>query len=383
METSRSERFGALAGLVASLAVGVPFAVDAVQTGGELVVGPAWLWWACYLGYLAVFLWDSQLGLPVWLHHRVLIPIQAVLGVAVYLLSAGFGWVPVLFVVTAVSAAYELSRPATVTIVTAQTLLVGAGVALEQGPPVSDALLGVIVYGSFQAFAVMMVWAKQRETAARARADEAHERLELAHAQLQAAAAVLETSSRNAERLRIARELHDLVGHQLTALALQLEVAAHSPPSATDVHVTQAQTIAQDLLDDVRSVVGQLRAPQHDLRDVLARITAGFPRPRIHLDIDDDLELTDDTAPTLARCIQEIVTNAARHSDADTLRIELSMHHGAVTLRANDDGRGVESLKLGNGLTGLRERIEALDGTVRFRSEPGNGLQVHAQIPAR
>jgi signal transduction histidine kinase len=381
VDSSRSERLGALAGLVAALAVGAPFAVDAIRTGGELLVVPPLVWWTCYLTYLVVFVWDSQLPRPTWLDPRVLVLAQSLLGIAAYLLSGGFGWVPVLFVVTAATAAYELSRPTTIALVAVQTLLVAPGAVLEHGPGWSDAVLGTIVYGSFQVFAVMMVWAKQREAEARAREAEAHQHLEQAHAQLRATTVVLEASTRNAERLRIARDLHDAVGHQLTALALELEVATHRPQGAGDDHVHRARAIAKDLLSDVRRTVGQLRAPHHDLRDTLSRIATDLPHPDIHLDVGDDLEVDDETSLALVRCIQEIMTNTIRHADADNLRIELTAVDGEVVLDARDDGRGTDRLEPGHGLTGLRERIEALGGTVGFDSRPGQGLQVHARVP--
>jgi len=383
VDTSRSERFGALAGLIAAVAVGVPFVVDAIQTGGELLVGPPLLWWACYLGYLAVFVWDGQLGRPSWLDPRALVLTQAVLGMAVYLLSAEVGWAPVLLVVTAASSAFELSRLAALALVTVQTLVVAVGANLTPAPDWSETLLTTIVYGSFQVFALMMVWAKQREAEVREREAEAHERLEQAHAQLRATTAMLEASSRNAERLRIARDLHDVVGHQLTALALELEVATHHRDGTGDDNVRRARTIVKDLLSDVRSTVGQLRTRRHDLRDTLSQIAAGLPRPDIHLEVDDNLEVDDETSLALVRCVQEIMTNTIRHANADTLRIELAAVDGEVVLDAHDDGQGTDQLQPGNGLTGLRERIEALGGTVRFDSQPGQGLQVHARVPVR
>jgi signal transduction histidine kinase len=383
VESNGWERLGVLAGLIACLAVGVAFAVDAWQTGGELIRGPTWLWWVSYLGFLAVFVWDSQLTRPPWIEAGVLVLVQAGLGVAAYLLSAGSGWVPVLFVVTAATAAYELSKHATLVIVAVQTLLVPAGAFLEQGPSGSDALLEMVVYGSFQVFAVMMIWTQKREAEARRHLVEAHERLEQAHAELRGASAVLEASSRSAERLRIARDLHDLVGHQLTALALELEVATHTP-RASQRHVRRARTLAKDLLADVREAVGELRAPRRELRDTLQKITGGLPRPRVHLDVDGDLEVDDETSLALVRCVQEIVTNTVRHADADSLYIELDRcRHSGVTLAATDDGRGTDRLAPGHGLTGIRERIENLGGSVRFDTEQGHGMSVLIRIPGR
>lgn len=383
MEPNGWERLGVLAGLIACLAVGVAFAVDALQTGGELILGPTWSWWICYFGFLVVFVWDSQLTRPAWVDPRAVVLVQAGFGVAAYLLAAGSGWVPVLFVVTAATAAYELSIRATLVIVAVQTLLVPVSAFTERGPSGPDALLEMIVYGSFQVFAVMMLWAQQREADARRRLAETHERLEQAHAELRGASAVLEVSSRSAERLRIARDLHDLVGHQLTALSMELEVAIHTPQGGQR-HVRRARTLAKALLADVREAVGELRAPRRELRETLHKVAGGLPRPQVHLDVDPDLEVDDETSLALVRCVQEIVTNTVRHADADTLHIELHRcGHDGVTLAATDDGRGADRLAPGHGLTGIRERVENLGGRVTFDTAQGDGMRVLVRLPAR
>jgi signal transduction histidine kinase len=386
VESNSWERLGVLAGLIASLAVGVAFAVDALWTGGALVAGPAWLWWVAYLGYLAAFVWDSQLTRPAWVDPRVLVLVQAGVGLAAYLLAAGSGWVPVLFVVTAATAAYELSRRATLGIVGVQTAVVPVGALLEHGPSVSEALFGVVVYGSFQVFAVMMIWTQRREAEGRRRLAEAHERLEQAHAELRAATAMLEASSRSAERLRIARDLHDLVGHQLTALTLELEVATHVLADGESLeHVSRARRLAKDLLADVREAVGELRAPRRELRETLDELMSGLPRPRVDLEVEDDLVVDDAVSLAIVRCIQEIVSNVVRHAGADALHIELRRRHedGGLVLFAADDGRGTARLQPGHGLTGIRERIEALGGTVDLATARGKGMQVEVRIPDR
>ena len=144
-----------------------------------------------------------------------------------------------------------------------------------------------------------------------------------------------------------------------------------------------AHTIAKDLLTDVRRTVGRLRTPRHDLRDTLSRIAAGLPQPEVHLAVDDAIEVDDETSLALVRCVQEIMTNTIRHANAANLYIELRAIDGEVVLEAHDDGQGTDRLEPGYGLTGLRERIEALGGTVRFDSRPGRGLQVHARVPVR
>lgn len=399
-DTQTSERLSFMAGLLASLAAGLPVLLETLRAGGDRLVGPAWAWWACYLGYLAVFvvggLRDADRR-PRWLGDRTLLVVQIVLGVGAVVLAPAFGWSAVLLVVNAVSAAYLVSRRATIAIVTTQVLILAVVVSSTTMAPL-DAGLTVLVYGSFQAFAAVIVWAQQREAAARSALAEAH-------AELHAATTLLATSSRAEERLRIARDLHDLVGHQLTALALELEAATLEaasrastsptpvgrPPApavdapsvpTTSLHVQRARGIAKELLTDVREAVGELRAPQPGLGRALEAVTTGLPRPDVELSVDDELAVDDQTTLALVRCVQEIVTNTARHADATTLRIEVMRPAGGgVRLVAYDDGRGAEQLRPGNGLAGITERIEGLGGTVEFVTAPGQGLRVVARVP--
>jgi signal transduction histidine kinase len=130
--------------------------------------------------------------------------------------------------------------------------------------------------------------------------------------------------------------------------------------------------------------VGELRAPKRDLRDALEIATGGLPRPRIHLEVHEDVAVDDATAMTLVRCTQEIMTNTVRHADAEALHIEVARNKdGGVRLAAFDDGRGADQLQPGNGLSGISERIEALGGHVEFRTGSGEGMHVVAEIPAR
>jgi len=115
----------------------------------------------------------------------------------------------------------------------------------------------------------------------------------LAHAngELFAAQAVIASTVRNAERLRISRELHDAWGHELTALGLQLEIASHVTESGrANDHVLQAKTISRALLTKVRDVVSTLQeAESCDLQDAFEALASSVPRPVIHLDIGPEI----------------------------------------------------------------------------------------------
>jgi signal transduction histidine kinase len=299
--------------------------------------------------------------------------VQVASGAVAVGLAPGGGWTPLLLVVTAVCAAYALSTKATAAVVAANSVWLGAAWLLH-GIDVTNAVLGVFVYGSLQVFAVLMVVSSQQEAAARRQLAEAHVRL-------QAVSALLAESSATEERLRIARDLHDLVGHQLTALALELEVASHRVTSPASEHVTRARRIAKDLLRDVRSAVGEMRAQPPPLRLTVEEMARDLPRPEVHVRVADDIAVDRDVWTALVRCAQEAITNAVRHSDAENLWIDVHRtSEGAVRLQARDDGRGAPALRLGNGLTGMTERLEGLGGTVRFDHD--RGFRVTAEVPA-
>src|SRR5690606_35289582 len=148
-------------------------------------------------------------------------------------------------------------------------------------------------------------------------------------------------TSRADERLRIARDLHDLVGHQLSALAVYLEAAYHLTDGRSREPVEQARRLAKDLLADVRRVVSQLREPHAELRLALKDMAAAIPRPVVHLAVADDLpDLGDETTEAVVRCVQEMLTNAVRHSGAEHVWVDVTAPEGRLLVQARDDGRG-------------------------------------------
>jgi signal transduction histidine kinase len=367
------ERLGFVAGLVAALSVGVPALLHVLQGDGQHLVGPSWLWWVLYVGYLVVFVGIDRFPTARWLSERRLFAAQAVLGAVAVALAPGLGWTPVLLVVTGITAAFVLSPRGTGWVVAANSAWLG-GAWLVAGFTPTDAALGVLVYGTLQVFGVLMALSSRREVAAFAD-------LAAVNAELRATTALLAEASRSDERLRIARELHDLVGHQLTALTLELEVASHRSTPPASEHVTRASRIAKDLLSDVRAAVGQLRGRTPPLRAALETLTADLPRPRVHLDVADDLDVDTEVTTALVRCTQEVLTNTLRHAEADNLWIEVRRGaDGGTVLRTRDDGRGAATLELGNGLTGIRERLEELGGTASF--EHRGGFRITATVPA-
>ncbi|MGN6790299.1 MAG: sensor histidine kinase [Rhodanobacteraceae bacterium] len=205
------------------------------------------------------------------------------------------------------------------------------------------------------------------------------------NSELRATRALLAESSRISERMRIARDLHDLVGHHLTALSLNLEVAGHLVVNqdASD-HVARARTTAKQLLADVREVVSELRDDEGiQLTDALRDLTEGVPGLTVHLELPPRFAVGDSRrAQVLLRCTQEIITNAVRHARARHLWLRFEEGPGGMlVLKARDDGRGAGEVIPGNGLRGMRERLAEVGGQLAIHTDQDQGFALEASLP--
>jgi signal transduction histidine kinase len=235
---------------------------------------------------------------------------------------------------------------------------------------------GGSAYAGFQIFALGRAWSEQRERLA-------HEHLARANTELRATRALFAESSRVAERLRIARDLHDSLGHHLTALSLQLDVAARKMDGPAAEHIQQAHAITRLLLTDVRAVVGQLRDHGRiELGAALRSLATTDTVPHVHVDVAEALAVdTPAEANALLRCAQEVVTNAIRHAAAQHVWITVTSTPDGVALDARDDGIGAAAVVPGHGLSGMRERFAEYGGEVEFSSAAGQGFRVRASLP--
>ena len=238
------------------------------------------------------------------------------------------------------------------------------------------AVLQAVMYVGYSSFTFITgLVAKQQ-----AQAREEQRRL---NAELRATRALLAESSRMSERLRISRELHDLLGHHLTALSLNLEVAGHLTEGKAQEHVRQSHTLAKLLLTDVREAVSEMREERGiDLTNAIRVLAEGVPALDVHLELPELLEVEDpEVAQVLLRCAQEIITNTVRHAGATKLSLSLSQGPDGLRLQARDDGRGAEGAVPGNGLRGMRERLSACGGRVDIITAPGRGFALDVRIP--
>jgi signal transduction histidine kinase len=239
-----------------------------------------------------------------------------------------------------------------------------------------EALFQSTFYVGFSAFVLVTAYVARQQAQAR---DE-QRRL---NAELRATRMLLAESARVNERTRISRELHDLLGHHLTALSLNLEVAGHMTEGRALEHVKQAHTLAKLLLTDVREVVSQLREGDAiDLGGALLLLTERVPALAIHMNIEEPLTLDDaERAHVLLRCTQEIITNAVRHAGARNLWIHCRRDGGQIVINAHDDGQGADVVIAGNGLRGMRERLRQHGGSMTIESRAGGGFRLCLRLP--
>jgi signal transduction histidine kinase len=209
-----------------------------------------------------------------------------------------------------------------------------------------------------------------------------HRELARAHAELIATQSLLSEETRLSERLRISRELHDVVGHHLAGLSINLQLASHLVEGRAAEPVHEAHLVSKLLLAEVRDVVGELRdARQTDLRRTLELLSKGVTTPLIHLELPDDLRIEPATAHIFFRCVQEAITNAIKHANARNLKVKLEKSARSWEMQICDDGRGVACIVPGNGLKGMAERLEEAGGQLKIESKQGEGFTLHAILP--
>ena len=239
------------------------------------------------------------------------------------------------------------------------------------------ALMQATIYMGFAAmgFVASLVASQQAEER------EVQRRL---NSELRATRALLAESTRIAERMRIARDLHDLIGHHLTALSLNLEVASHLTNPQAAEHVLKAQATAKHLLSDVRDVVSELRQDDAiDLTQALRSLIEGVPGLNVQLDTPPRFSVEDPRrAQVLLRCAQEIITNTARHAGARNLWLRFDyVNANLLELAARDDGRGATNFRPGNGLSGMRERLAEFGGSVMVDPALHQGFALTVRLP--
>jgi signal transduction histidine kinase len=316
---------------------------------------------------------------PLVVRRRWPVAVLAVSTVAVagYLVGAyPYGPVLIGYVLAMYSVAVRLPiRPAAVA-AAASLLVLSAHILVPGGP----GLAGVLPASAWTVvpFAIGVTVRLNREATARARADQARRQAD-------------------DERIRIAQEVHDVVGHGLAAINMQAEIALHllpKRPEQAEAALAAISRTSREALDELRVTLAVVRRGDDrqpapglgqvpELRDRLAAAglavsvdVAGEPR---------DLPAAVDLAGY--RVVQESLTNVLRHAGPATAAVRIGYGAADVTVEVVDSGRGAGGVDAprdgaGHGIAGMRERVTALGGDLIAGPERGGGFRVYARIPA-
>jgi signal transduction histidine kinase len=373
----RSEKWLNGAAYATWLVVGLPTIAAIVR--GSFDGSRAVIWAAAFAAFGAALFTCLRPCSTVLARRRrgvglALLAIQTAAGLMMVYLSRNPSMAATLVIVSAQTAALFSTRGAAAWVVTQSALLAIIWVAQFH-----NWISGVSLAGSFLGFQVFGIAAMSLARSERA----AREDLARANAEIIATQSLLAESSRTGERLRISRDLHDTLGHHLTALSLQLDVASRLTSGQAFDHVREAHAITRLLLSDVRDVVSQMRDTSRiDFARVMRTLAGGTRAVQLHLDIPEQLPIDESgQAHALLQCVQEIITNAIRHGEAQNLWIRITARPDGIDLHARDDGRGVSDVTWGHGLTGMRERFEEFSGNIDVGPGAERGFEVRGFLP--
>ena len=215
------------------------------------------------------------------------------------------------------------------------------------------------------------------------REEKAKEELAVINQELLATRFMLKASSQKQERLRISRNLHDVIGHQLTALALNLEVAKHNVPEEFKPLLQDNLQLAKTLLTNVRQVVKEMRdEEQIDLVSSLKNIIDQLPNCQLKINATADIYSLQ-LKQQLMFCIQEGVSNALRHGKANLFTFTSEKTDNTLVIELSDNGsvsKVNNKITFGSGLTGMNERLIDFSGKVKLMTnERGCTLKIQVE----
>jgi len=332
--------------------------------------------WFCFLLFGAAFYWLATTGARLRygsVHFALMLLTLAAIAISFYTRS-GLG--VVLLMVAGGILPWLMSTSRATGWLVAQNAAMIPVIASFPAYSWTDAIFQGALFLVFSSFIFMISLAALQQSQSR-------DAMRKINAELRATQSLLAESERVAERLRISRELHDLVGHHLTALSLNLEVASHLIDGKAREYVLKAQSLSKLLLSDVREVVSSLRESDAiELGAALRNLVEGVPSLQVHLDVPEPFGMNDPSrAQVVLRLTQEIITNTLKHARARQLWLSFKVDAGALELLARDDGIGSASVNPGNGLSGMRERLAQFGGVLSVTSQPGKGFKLAAHLP--
>lgn len=252
-------------------------------------------------------------------------------------------------------------------------------------------IFNILVSFNMVLFIVYCVYVINTQRGTIEQINELYHEIQTANEQLQEYASMTEKMTQTRERNRLAREIHDTLGHTLTGIATGLDACLaliDISPEQTKKQLQLLSEVSREGIKDVRRSVSELRP------DALERLSLDAAIRKMIIDMsqasdvkiyfsteEKHLKFDEDEENAIYRVIQESITNAVRHGKAGKIWITLKRQDGEIWLSIKDNGIGAKEIKSGFGTKHIKERIEMLHGTVSF--DGSDGFTVTAQIPIR
>ena len=329
------------------------FLVAPLQSGSRRDLLALAIVYPCFLAIYLSYVWSRS-------HRRreLLLCAMAILGVAYYPLNPGAGGTLLIYVAAFVPFATRSFAIATATIIAATLVSAAEGLLLHLSPW-TWALLALLAasIGTGNLFGALRM--------------AANERLLMAQEQIEHLAKV-------AERERIARDLHDVLGHTLSVVVLKSELAGKLMASDAErarQEIGEVEHIARQALSEVREAVRGYRT--EGIAAEIARARRALEAAGVRLESQAEaVSLAPAHESVLALVLREAVTNILRHAGATSCQLRLASDKQGTSLSVRDDGHGAITSE-GNGIRGMRERVEALGGRLDIDSRGGTRLSVH------
>ncbi|MEG4105888.1 sensor histidine kinase [Microcoleus sp. S13_C5] len=252
----------------------------------------------------------------------------------------------------------------------------------------------VLLFGLTLVFALLLINALIAERQSREQLEIAHDKLAITHEQLRHYALRIEDQATLQERNRIAREIHDGLGHTLAAQTIQLNNALlfwKSEDEKALEFLKQAKQLGSEALLEIRKSVSVLRSNPLQglsLESAIDKLLQDFQRMTA-IEVSNSIRLpvllSQEINTTLYRIVQESLTNIHKHADATMVTVGLQQHAGQIYLSIADNGKGFDPAQntTGFGLQGMRERVAAAGGQFAIYSKSGNGCRISVSLPCQ
>lgn len=306
-------------------------------------------------GFLAsTLVMRHSLGFVLWTFGAQLV------GYAAVIFASANNLTMILLVILAGQLPFACNAKTSLAIIVFGKCLTLAVLTIYWQTPLHVAFIQAMLFLGFDLFAY---------TSGRITANEIQQRyaMELKNAELLATRAMLQQSIRHAERLRISRDLHDICGHQLTALSLNLEYLSQTLPESSAAKVREVRHIASELLNQIRAVVSDIRNAKIDLRAALLQMQQHLPSVEFAINGLDDMPLFDDVqSEQLLSICQEAISNALRHGSERRIELTFRTQEGRHLIALSNPCRPASKVTPGSGLRNIHERVAKLCGEVQF-----------------